>query len=316
MENDKVAVLLATYNGEKYISEQLDSILNQTYKDITIYIHDDGSTDSTVDILEEYVRKNPGRIVIVDGKRCGSARNNFFYLMECVQESYYMFSDQDDVWLPEKIEKSMARIKKTEMEYPGKPALVFSDMRVVKHNKELISDSFTRYNNLDTEHLVLNSLIVQNCGAGCTMMFNRKTRDEALKYKMYEDASKILIHDWWVVLTAASLGKVDYIDEKLTLYRQHGSNEVGAVKEVGLKKLMQLVFWTITLSHIKETKQRIRAFVDQGKALSVFKLSGENKKIVCVMQRFDEMSKLQRIRAFRRYRIYRNKRNIWQLICL
>lgn len=310
-----IAVLLATYNGEKYVAELLDSILAQTYDDFVIYIHDDGSTDRTANILEGYVNTCPNKICILKGAPTGTARDNFFYLMESVETDYYMFADQDDYWCPNKIAKSVDEIKSVERNNIKKPCLVFSDAEVINKDGKIIDKSLMHYNQLAPYDLSFNRLVVQNTAPGCTMLFNKAARDLALCYKRC-NIDNIMIHDWWIILTTSALGKVEYMDMPLMKYRQHGSNAIGAKKETGLFKNIQLIWWALTLSHIGRTKERIRHFVNQGKELKVLELQGDNEKIVKGLSKFYSMSKIERIRFVRRFKLYRNKRNIWQMICL
>lgn len=106
-----IAILMATYNGEKYLGEQIESILAQTYKDWHLYIHDDGSKDNTVTILKEFVAKHSQQITLLEYSSQGGACRNFLSMLERVDAPYYMFSDQDDVWLNEKIEIEYKKIK-------------------------------------------------------------------------------------------------------------------------------------------------------------------------------------------------------------
>ena len=115
-DTTQVAILLATYNGERFIKDQLDSILNQTYQNFVCYIHDDGSTDRTVDILKKYVSKYPKKIKLLEYPGKKGAVGNFLslidYAVEHCREQYYLFSDQDDIWLPQKIELEVKKIRK------------------------------------------------------------------------------------------------------------------------------------------------------------------------------------------------------------
>ena len=133
MKQKTTAILLATYNGEKFLREQLDSLLQQTYSDWTLYIHDDGSTDSTKEIIKEYEQKYENITMLRYPSQKG-AKNNFMSLLERVEANYYLFCDQDDVWRKDKVEKEMARMMVLEKDFPGKPVLVFSDLYVVDIN--------------------------------------------------------------------------------------------------------------------------------------------------------------------------------------
>ncbi len=307
-----IAVLLATYNGEKYLPEQLDSILKQTYNDFKIYIHDDGSSDRTVDILHEYSEKYPDKIEILDGAPTGAAQKNFLYMLHKVENEYYMFSDQDDVWLPEKMEKLMKLVKKNETD-GSIPTLAFSDMKVVDKDLNVLDESFVYVNRLDTKHLSFPYLICQNVVAGCTTLFNRALRDEALKYK---NAGNIEWHDWWIALIAAANDKLLYLNEKLSLYRQHENNTLGSEKDIGIKKNLEYVYFLITFSHIGKTKIRIHAFVVQTQELKNIKMTERNREIVEMFMKFDSYNKLAKLKNFHKYGIRRSKRNLWQSICL
>ena len=124
-----IAILMATYNGEKYLGEQIDSLLAQTYKDWHLYIHDDGSTDNTNAILQEYAQKH-SNIHVLEYESQRGAMRNFLSLLQRVEADYYMFCDQDDVWLKEKVELSFEEMKRQEAACQGKPIIVYTDLYV------------------------------------------------------------------------------------------------------------------------------------------------------------------------------------------
>jgi glycosyltransferase involved in cell wall biosynthesis len=220
-----VDIVIATYNGEKYLREQLDSIINQTYKNIKIYIRDDGSKDNTVNIIKEYVEEYPEKIVyITDNVKCGSAKSNFMQAMKYTSSEYIMFSDQDDIWLPEKIRHSLIRMKKIENRYgPDIPILVFGSYRPVDEHLNYIKGKEKKRQEAKYK-LNFSNLLVQNYVNGCLMIINRK-----LAELMGEYNDGILMHDWWAALIAAGAGKINHIDEVMMLYRQHTDNVVGSV---------------------------------------------------------------------------------------
>lgn len=222
---EKTAILLATYNGEKYISEQIDSILEQTDKDWMLYIHDDGSRDKTVEIIEKYAKNYPEKICIVEGASTGGAKQNFFYLFSCVKAPYYMCCDQDDVWLPEKVEKTKKEMNALENGDEKLPCLVFTDLKVVDENLNILSEKMSVYQGLDCKKLTINRALIQNVVTGCVMMVNRAMRDELTKVT---DTTDVLMHDWWAYLVAVRFGKVAFVEDSTILYRQHGNNGVGA----------------------------------------------------------------------------------------
>lgn len=221
---DKVDILLTTYNGERYLKEQIDSILNQTYTNFNLIISDDCSTDGTIDILKEYEKQDERIKVYLQDNNLGYVKN-FEFLLKQVQSPYYALSDQDDVWLPEKIEKSMAKLKKEDAD------LVFGDLKVVDKNLNTIYESFNDFMLLSTkinkfmDSYKLNYLY--NCITGCTTVGKSSMIKQ---FVPIPTESRHLIHDHWIGIIISLKGKVTYIPEKLILYRQHGKNQVGTDK--------------------------------------------------------------------------------------
>lgn len=231
---DKIAILMATYNGEKYICQQIDSILSQTCTDWELYIHDDGSTDNTIAAVESYVEKYPDKIHLIDGKSTGGAKYNFFYMFGQVEAPYYMTCDQDDVWLDKKIELTYDKMLAIE-DKADVPCLVYTELRVVDSELNTIADTMSEYQSLDCHKRTINQFILQNSVTGCTMMINRALRDKMLRIT---DIDNTIMHDWWAALVAAQFGKTAFIDEATILYRQHGDNSLGAL---GINKLSYIV---------------------------------------------------------------------------
>ena len=231
---DKIAILMATYNGEKYICQQIDSILSQTCKDWELYIHDDASTDNTIAAVESYVEKYPDKIHLIDGKSNGGAKYNFFYMFGQVEAPYYMTCDQDDVWLEKKIELTYDKMLTIE-DKADISCLVYTELRVVDSELNTIADTMSGYQSLDCHKRTINQFILQNSVTGCTMMVNRALRDKMLRIT---DIDNTIMHDWWAALVAAQFGKTAFIDEPTILYRQHGDNSLGAL---GINKLSYIV---------------------------------------------------------------------------
>lgn len=221
---EQIDILLATYNGEKYIKEQIDSILNQTYKNIKLIISDDCSTDQTVDILKEYESKD-NRIKLYIQKENLGVVKNIEFLLKKVEAPVYMLADQDDYWLPEKAEKSLKTLKEKEAD------LVFGDLEVVDENLNTLYTSFNDYMLLTKKvNKYINSYKVNylyNCVTGCTVLAKKETIEYILPLPT---TSKHLIHDHWIGIMVALNGKLAYIPERYIKYRQHGNNQVGTEK--------------------------------------------------------------------------------------
>jgi len=235
----QVDILLSTYNGAIFLSEQIDSILNQSYTDWKLIIRDDSSTDKTKEVLQTYQNRYPKKIVV----QKNSDENlgvtlNFSKLLESSSAPYIMFCDQDDVWLPEKVELTLKKMIEVEKSNPDTPLLIHTDLKVVNTNLDILSDSYWSYQGLDPEYDILNRLLVQNVITGCTVMINKKLADIALPIP-----DKAIMHDWWLGLVAASFGQVHHIDIPTMLYRQHANNDTGATSfnlHTILKKLQNL----------------------------------------------------------------------------
>jgi glycosyltransferase involved in cell wall biosynthesis len=220
-----IDILLATYNGEKYIKEQLESLLAQSERDFVVNICDDCSTDRTVEILRHYVKRYPDRIkLIVNEKNSGSAAFSFFKLLHRAKGDYVMFCDQDDVWLEDKVKLSLEKIKEAEREYGSNiPILLHTDLTVVDEGLNVKARSMFALQHLDSEKIAVNNLAVQNIVTGCTMMLNR-----ALADRLTHIPVSVPVHDWWIALYTACCGKIVFCDEPTLLYRQHSSNVCGA----------------------------------------------------------------------------------------
>lgn len=229
---DSVAILLATYQGEKYLRAQLDSLLAQTETDWKVFAHDDGSRDATLSILREYERRDPARFCVIDAPGTGGAKNNFLMLAGQVEAPYYMFCDQDDVWLPDKIGTTLRAMHSLEREQgKDRPCLVHTELQVVDSALGVICPRLSEYQGIEPQGLTLGRLLAQNTVTGCTMMVNRTLRDAMIRYA---DPSAIRMHDWWAALIAMRFGGLRFVPEATMLYRQHGDNSVGAQRSGGL----------------------------------------------------------------------------------
>lgn len=225
MQKQSVDILLATYNGERFLTEQINSIISQTYDNWNLIIRDDGSTDNTVGLIKKFIDKYPSKIILVEDadKNLGPS-GNFAVLLSHSTADYIMFCDQDDVWEPDKVEVVYNRIKAVEKELAeSTPILVHTDLMVVGRELEIISPSMFRFQRLNPTSVELPELLVQNNVTGCTVLINK-----ALKEIASPIPKNIIMHDWWLVLVAAAFGKIEFIDKSTIKYRQHGNNDTGA----------------------------------------------------------------------------------------
>lgn len=231
---EKVDVLLATYNGETYLAEQLDSILKQTYKDFHLFISDDNSKDNTVKILEEYAKKD-NRITIFKQEKNLGVASNFEFLLSKVEAKYFMFSDQDDIWNEDKIEKTIKKIEESNSD------IIFTDLLVVDDKLNVLYNSYWKLKGFDDKILKHNSfeaLYLNNYVTGCTMLMKKEIISKVLPLPKN---SKYVLHDYWIALIISQSGKLDFLNEATIKYRQHKNNRVGSKKKTeSLNTLTQI----------------------------------------------------------------------------
>jgi len=306
---EKVEILLASYNGEKYIEEMIESILAQDYQDWHLTVSDDQSTDGTAKILDAFAQHYPEKITHYrSGKRFGNAQNHFMHLLEKFHEApYIMFCDQDDVWHPDKISKTLKKMKQTEKR--GKPAMVHTDLRVVDGVLNQISPSFMRFSNLRGDRLALNQLLVQNVVTGCTMMINQALAELACSHM---PKAGILMHDWWLALIASAMGTTGYLDEACIDYRQHGSNVVGAKNTRSIKYIANRLCGSKIRTALEQTFSQARVFDNCFGAI----LDDKTRRIVQLYAALSENNSITRRISYVKYGLlkYGVQRKIAQLI--
>ncbi len=257
-----IEILLATYQGEKYIREQIDSILTQSYSDWHLTISDDGSTDETVSIIDEYQSRYPDQIRAVRSKKkIGTARDHFFWLMQNCGSDYICFCDQDDVWKPDKLKLFADRMREMEeTEGQNTPILVFSDLCVVDKELKVISDSIMYLQQQKAIIEDYRELLFKNVVNGNAMMINRALADISMRCLA---PKKTIMHDWWIAITAARFGGISYIDCATVLYRQHGENDVGAKKARGIGFILRkLTHLKTLLTSFDQKATQARVFLD------------------------------------------------------
>ena len=213
----KILVLMSTYNGEKYISQQIDSILNQDCEhEIKLRIRDDGSSDDTVAIIKNYVSRFPNKIELIQGGNIGLNASFFNLIKNASGYDFYSLSDQDDIWLPNKLQVATSKIEKENKEMP----LLYASISYLVHD-DLIPYGVTRKKLRDFS--IFNT-IIQNICPGHTQVFNNLL----LEYlKVDIDISNIYVYDSWITNIAILYGKILFDIEPNTLYRQHQSNNLG-----------------------------------------------------------------------------------------
>lgn len=303
---ETVEILLATYNGERYIREQIDSILNQEYSNWIVRACDDASTDHTYEILSEYRNRFPDKFILEKNQKgFGSAKLNFFHLIRESSCDYVMCCDQDDVWLPNKISLTLQEMKRNEKE--DMPVLVHTDLMVVDAKLHVLSESFFQHSNL-RKSFEYRDILIQNYVTGCTMMMNRSLVD---LLNMQDNYDNILMHDWLAAVVATGLGKVAFVDCPTMLYRQHAVNSVGA-KKYGLALLLsKLKNNSIKKSLVDTTRQ-----AGQIEKTYQNELKSEEYQLTYQYARLFGKSKVYRVWFYFKNKVWKKglPRQIWQLI--
>ena len=211
----KVVVLMSTYNGERYIKEQIDSIISQTIK-VKLIVRDDGSRDKTQVILEEY--RKQGKLDWYQGENIGFVKSFLTLLKNAPKADYYAFADQDDYWEKNKLEVAIEKIKNEQI-----PCTYCSNLKVVDENLKQVGYYFKK----EKMKTNLDNILLDNIAAGCTMVFNYMLANLVNKCNVL----KVSYHDWWICILAAAFGKIIYDENSYIKYRQHGTNVVGFKKK-------------------------------------------------------------------------------------
>lgn len=225
----KIAVLMSTYNGEKFIKEQLNSIFKQSVQNVEILIRDDGSTDGTCNILEYF--RNEKKINWYAGNNLKPAKSFLDLFYKAGEADYYSFCDQDDIWVKDKL---AIAIDKLSVIPSSTPALYFSEKRIVDKELNYIKDTSGKY------LLTLEEAFINNPATGCTMVINKRLHDIITTAKI---PNYITLHDSWIYRICLAVGgKVIYDAFPHILYRQHEGNVVGYI---GIFTRMTLLFKNI-----------------------------------------------------------------------
>ena len=258
-KDPRVQIFLATYNGESFLRGQLDSIVNQEYKSWELLIHDDGSIDNTIQILNEYENNYPNKIKLLNDQRVfASASKNFFHLIEnrSKEANLYCFCDQDDIWHKSKLRFIIERYISKE----GKePLLIHSDLSLIDKKGELLEKSHNKLINYQKNFITKNTSYYYNPVPGCAMTINSALADK-ISYSKY-----MVMHDWWILLSAMQENTtVLYIDLPLVAYRQHSGNVLGYKKNNVLILVIRLLFKIPRyISNVKKAYKQSKQFYNQ-----------------------------------------------------
>ncbi|HEX6107227.1 MAG TPA: glycosyltransferase family 2 protein [Gemmatimonadales bacterium] len=222
----RLLVLLSTYNGARYLAEQIESIRGQIWTGWELVVRDDGSTDGTIELVEEFARRDRRIRLWRDGRGNLGPAASFGALLEHAWAggaTYAALADQDDVWMPDKLQRELALLQAHEAAgEPDHPLLVHTDLTVVDDRLRTLHPSFLRHQRL--EHVrtdPLRRLLVQNFVTGCTVVVNRALLRAAIP------VPPVVMHDWWLAQCAAALGTILFLPEPTVRYRQHGGNALG-----------------------------------------------------------------------------------------
>ncbi len=291
-----VAILMSTYNGEKYLKEQIDSILAQTYGEFVLYIRDDGSKDNTQEIIRTY---NDSRIVFYQGENQGPAKSFFDLINKASGADYMFFSDQDDIWYPEKLEKMLGEIKA----YDEQPTMLFSDFSMIDSFGNVTEPSYSRYASLQVQkgNVEINRILAQPYVFGCASVINRGLADLVLN-----PPEGIEMHDCWISLVAAAVGNLIYVPYQTIAHRFHSSNATGKSGQDSLVSRLSRVTKGLNLQ-AENTKLRLKQAQLLLKEFNE-KIKPESKKMLEDLVASMQKGKFATIGALKRFDISRQKK--------
>ncbi|NQP14608.1 glycosyltransferase family 2 protein [Streptococcus suis] len=289
----KVNILMSTYNGQQFLAEQIRSIQEQTYTDWTLFIRDDGSSDNTKEILKDFERQD-SRVHLIDSDKSDNLGviKSFHKLVNHDRADYYFFSDQDDVWLPNKLELSLNEAQN----YPANlPLMVYMDLKVVNQDLEIMTESMVKSQSHHANTELVQEL-TENTVTGGVAMINHHLAE------MWQVTEDILMHDWYLALLASALGKLVFIDKPGELYRQHADNVLGArtlskrFKKWIRPHILFAVYWDL----IKNSQKQARYLLQMP-------LSQSNRELIEAFVTIMDKPMLERFRILRKYGLRKNK---------
>jgi glycosyltransferase involved in cell wall biosynthesis len=309
-EDATIDILLATHDGERYLADQVASILAQDHRGWTLAVRDDGSHDGTLRLVQELAEQHADRVTVTARPSAsGSAKQNFLEMLVASRAPYVMFADQDDVWHPDKITRTLARMTELEVRHgAGTPLLVHTDLTVTDADLHVTAASMAHAQQLDGAESRLARVSVQNTVTGCTVMVNRPLAD-----LVSPPFDSVAMHDWWLAMIASAFGAIGFVDSPTVLYRQHGGNVVGA------RPSRSLGYKANRFLDKAGVRDSLRASYAQAAAfLTLYegRLTPEQTELLRAYVAIPGLGKLGRIRAIRRHGFWKNTaaRRLGQLL--
>lgn len=303
IEEEQIDILLATYNGEKYIKQQIDSILNQTYKNIRLIISDDCSTDNTSKILKQYKEMDSRIELYIQEENLGST-SNFEFLLFKVESPFFMLSDQDDIWNVDKVEKEYLLLKEKNVD------LVFSDLEVVDEKLNIINKSFNNQMKLTKKiKKTMNKpdmCYLYNVITGCTILAKSTILIFALPLPK---GKKYIIHDSWIAVSTTQNCKVEYLEEPTSKYRQHEKNQIGIEKtSYKLKKFEDIrkLFIDVKLELFSTYVENIKIFDKETQKL--------NKKALEYYKKLEKVKYINLDNWYLFHKLYKNETSSYYIL--
>jgi rhamnosyltransferase len=289
----KVNILMSTYNGQQFLAEQIRSIQDQSYTDWTLFIRDDGSSDNTKEILKDFEHQD-SRIHLIDNDKSDNLGviKSFHKLVNHDRADYYFFSDQDDVWLPNKLELSL---KEAQNYLADLPLMVYMDLKVVNQDLEIMTESMVKSQSHHANTELVQEL-TENTVTGGVAMINHALAE------MWQETDDILMHDWYLALLASAFGNLVFIDQPGELYRQHSDNVLGArtlskrFKKWIRPHILFAVYWDL----IKNSQKQARHLLQMP-------LSQSNRELIEAFVTIMDKPMLERFRILRKYGLKKNK---------
>lgn len=289
----KVNILMSTYNGQQFLAEQIRSIQDQTYTDWTLLIRDDGSSDKTKEILQDFASQD-SRICLIDVEDTENLGviKSFHRLVHYEQADYYFFSDQDDVWLPDKVELSLQEAQS----YPtDQPLMVYMDLTVVDQNLRVMKESMIRSQSHHANTQLVQEL-TENTVTGGVAMINHSLAG------LWSGTEDILMHDWYLALLASAFGKLVFIDRPGELYRQHADNVLGArtLSKRFKKWIRPHILFNVYWQLIKNSQKQASYLLDKP-------LSPEDRELVETFVTIMDKPMFERYWALKQFGLRKNK---------